>query len=125
MEAMIRISNGAASGPSSATVDRGLGLIKLQFPSPTFLELGARSGSSFSLLLILSLRFPDLSPSVMHIGLDDDCATPHANKFYHSRHTEGLEIIASGNVIDARRYLCRGCPPSLRAVIWSLLPSHV
>lgn len=55
----------------------------------------------------------------MHIGLDDDGATPHATKFYHSRHAEGLDIIASGNVIDARRFLCRGCPPSLRAVIWS------
>ncbi len=54
----------------------------------------------------------------MHIGIDDDGATAHATKFYPSRHMEGLEIIASGNVIDARRYLIRGCPPSLRAVMW-------
>lgn len=78
--------------------------------------------------LSFSHSFPDLSPSIMHIGLDDDSPTPHATKFYHSRHAEGLDIIASGNVIDARRFLCRGCPPSLRAVIWSantlLLSSH-
>lgn len=56
----------------------------------------------------------------MHIGLDDDGATSYATKFYHSRHMEGLEIIASGNVIDARKYLIRGCPTSLRAVMWRL-----
>lgn len=60
----------------------------------------------------------------MHIGLDDDSATSHATKFYQSRHSEGLEIIASGNVIDARNFLRRGCPPSLRAVIWSTLKYH-
>jgi hypothetical protein len=42
MEAMIRISIGGALGLASSPVDRSLGLIKLQFPSPTFLELGAR-----------------------------------------------------------------------------------
>lgn len=77
-------------------------------------------GSIGSIYLLRCISFAELSPSVMHIGLDDDSATPHATRFYQSRHTEGLEIIASGNVIDARNFLRRGCPPSLRAVIWYL-----
>jgi hypothetical protein len=66
----------------------------------------------------LAVRFPDMNPAIMQLGLDDDGPTPHAIRFLHNKIAEGQDILSSGSVIEARAYLRRGCPVCIRGLMW-------
>jgi predicted RNA-binding protein Jag len=54
----------------------------------------------------------------MQIGIDDE-GGQYGVKFYQSRHNEAARLIGGhGNVLDARAFLRKGCPPSLRGCMW-------
>mmetsp|Transcript_403 Transcript_403/g.755 ORF Transcript_403/g.755 Transcript_403/m.755 type:complete len:566 (+) Transcript_403:85-1782(+) len=87
-------------------IDRTIGLIKMPLRTPTLQEV--------------SQKFPDLCPSIMHVGIDDDGSGQHSARFFQSRLAEAQEIIASGSVLEARRFLTRGCPPAFRGSLWRM-----
>lgn len=99
-------------------VERKLGMVKINLPLPTLQEL--------------IKRYADLSSSLTQLGLDEGFVSAvgggggggssryQGYQVCHSRHEEGEAIASFGNAIDARQFLRRGCPPSLRARIWRL-----
>jgi hypothetical protein len=70
-------------------------------------------------LSVLIERYPELAPSNTQMGLDENNSI-WGNKFSYARHEEGEAICSSGNALDARVYMRRGVPPSLRNRIWRL-----
>jgi len=86
-----------------AHCDRSIGMIKVYLSTPRLVDLAK--------------RFSDLSPSLTQIGLDENHATL-GSKFCAFRHEEGDAIGTFGNALDARKYLRRGCPTSLRSRVW-------
>lgn len=86
--------------------ERYLGLIKLNTAVPEYNEL--------------LKRFPDLQLTHSQLGLDETQLTAAGLKMLASRHEEGEAIITSGSMLDARKFMHRGVPPTLRGKIWRL-----
>jgi len=86
-------------------LDKFLGLMKIGLKTPGLSELIA--------------RYPELSPAHTQMGLDENNSI-WGNKFSYARHEEGEAICSHGNALDARIYMRRGVPPSLRNKIWRL-----
>lgn len=98
-------------------VERKLGMVKINLPLPSLQEL--------------IKRYAELSLSLTQLGLDEGYVCSGGGgggggtggsryQVCHSRHEEGEAIATCGNAVDARHFLRRGCPPSLRARIWRL-----
>lgn len=64
-------------------------------------------------------KFPELSCLVPQLGMDE-CSTGFGTRYTIQRHEEGEAIGAAGNTLDARKYMRRGVPPSLRMRIWRI-----
>jgi len=84
-------------------IERYLGMIKVDINVPKLNELIA--------------QYLELSPNMTQLGIDDTNSV-WGNKLSVARHEEGEMIASFGNALDARRYMRRGVPPSLRAKIW-------
>lgn len=84
-------------------VERKLGLIKIALPVPS--------------LQALIKRYAELSSHLTQLGLDETFLA-WSNKLCHDRHEQGDAIASFGNAVDARQFLRRGCPPSLRQRLW-------
>lgn len=52
--------------------------------------------------------------------LSDDMSTQWSNRILTGRHEEAESILSSGSSLDARKFLQRGSPPSLRGALWRL-----
>jgi hypothetical protein len=81
--------------------DRIIGHIKLNIKTPTNAELCA--------------MFHELNPGTPQLGIDDKSAAI-GNKICHSRQDEADSMCVSHAcpILDARRYLRKGCPVGLR-----------
>jgi hypothetical protein len=103
MESIAAIRN-----PNVKTVhlDRSLGMIKLQINTLDFESI--------------CKRFSELHCSFSQLGLDDSHANGQGFKLLTQRHDEGEAIIANGSILDARKFLKRGCPLSLRGRLFRL-----
>ena len=86
-------------------IERRLGMVKINLPVPTLQQL--------------INRYAELSPGFTQLGLDEVYVNL-STKVCLARHEEGDAIASYGNAVDARLFLRRGCPPSLRARIWRL-----
>ena len=119
--------------PHDALQERALGVVKIPLRTPTIRQLSARYLTNTNgvetvtctrhhplIILsacIVSYRYRELGRGEMQVGLDDEGGL-HGVKFYLSRHNEAVRLVSHGNVMDARSYLRKGCPPSLRSNIW-------
>jgi len=107
LETMIAI--GASKGDSP--VENTLGMLSVALATPTSREFAA--------------LFPEMSFSIMQCGLDDAISSNvisrhNALRYTHCRLIEAEDIINGGSVHEARNYLKRGCPPSLRSKMWRM-----
>ena len=82
-----------------------MGMIKLHLRTPSLYDL--------------QKKYSDLSQSLTQLGLDE-CKEAWGAKFLVSRHEEGAATAAYGTALEARKYMRRGVPPSLRPRIWRL-----
>jgi hypothetical protein len=103
METIIAIRN---PNLKAVHIDRYLGLIKLNV-STMDIERLAR-------------RFSELHVAYSQLGVDETHANAQGFKLLAQRHEEGEAIIASGSISEARIFLRRGCPLSLRTRLWRL-----
>lgn len=65
----------------------------------------------------LRIKFSGLQPCYLQHGLDDS-SVAWCNRFLNNRQDEGECILLAGSSTDARKFLARGCPASLRAQLW-------
>ena len=65
-------------------------------------------------------KYSDLSPVFTQVGMEEKRQGTGGHKFMLSRHEEGEAIASYGTALDARKYLRRGVPHSLRARIWRI-----
>lgn len=75
-------------------------------------------------LRVLSLqemirKYSDLSITHTQVGVDDITNASYS-KFLAMRHELGESIISNSDMMQARKYLRRGVPPSLRGEMWRL-----
>lgn len=103
METIISIRN---PNLKAVHIDRYMGLMKLNVST---LDIER-----------LTKRFAELHISYSQLGLDDTHANAQGFKLLAQRHEEGEAIIANGSISEARKFLRRGCPLSLRARMWRL-----
>lgn len=103
METILAIKN---SNLKAIQAERSLGLIKLNVATPDFDKL--------------SRRYAEFHNSHSQLGLDDAHANAQGFKVLAQRHEEAEAIIASGSILDARKLMRRGVPPSLRCKIWRI-----
>ena len=82
-----------------------MGMIKLHLRTPSLHDL--------------QKKYCDLSQSLTQLGLDD-CKESWGAKFLISRHEEGEATATYGTALEARKFMRRGVPPSLRPRIWRL-----
>lgn len=68
----------------------------------------------------LQQRFSELLCGYSQLGLDEIQTTAGGLRLMSLRHEEGESIAAGGSMLDARRYLRRGCPPALRYRLWRI-----
>jgi len=64
--------------------------------------------------------FGELSCHVSQLGLDELSGQVNGTRYAVLRHEEGEALIACGDVLNARIYLRKGCPPSLRSRLWRI-----
>ncbi len=103
METIVSIRN---PNLRAAQLDRNMGLIKLNVST---LDIER-----------LSKRFPELHIAYSQLGLDETHANAQGFKLLAQRHEEGEAIIASGSISEARKFLRRGCPLSIRGRMWRI-----
>jgi hypothetical protein len=90
-----------------STTDRYLGSIKLAVSVPEYVEL--------------QRRYQELTCSYSQLGLDDLHASGLGMKLIAHRHEEAEFIISHGaSILDARKFMKRGVPLSLRYKIWRI-----
>lgn len=82
-----------------------MGILRLHLKTPTLEELME--------------RYSELSCLQSQLGSDENTYSL-GGKINVMRHEEGEIIVEGGEAIPARRYIRRGCPPSLRPKIWRL-----
>lgn len=63
-------------------------------------------------------RFPELSNLHCQLGLDEAQTSAQGLRVLVQRQEEGEAILSSGSMREARRFLRRGAPPSMRARMW-------
>eukprot|EP00605_Chrysophyceae_sp_TOSAG23-4_P002110 GSChrysophyteH1.ASY1.ANO1.2336.1 assembled CDS len=82
-----------------------MGMIKMQLHTASLCDL--------------QKKYYDLHPSLTQLGLDE-LTVAWGSKLLTSRHEEGEAIATYGTALEARKYMRRGVPPSLRPRIWRL-----
>lgn len=107
METILSIRSVNVKANASA-MDRYLGMLKLPLRTPEYPELQA--------------RYAELTTSYSQLGCDDFIASGLGMKLLASRHEECEALIQSGgsSIVEARKLLRRGVPPSLRCKLWRL-----
>ena len=114
-EDLLETSIGIRSANAKAEyATRMLGMVKLQL----------RTSSLFD----LQKKYSDLAPTYTQIGLDEKWLASGGLKFSLFRHEEGDAIASFGTALDARKFMRRGVPTSLRQRVWRIaiaLPDNV
>lgn len=87
--------------PESAS--KILGLIKISLNTPTLEDF--------------THRYREMSVGLSQLGFDERHVSM-GTKFCFQRHEEGEALAYFGTSMEARKYMRRGVPPSLRAKIW-------
>jgi hypothetical protein len=104
METILSIRS---SNLKSQQIDRYLGMLKLPLHTPEYPELQS--------------RYTELTISYSQLGCDDFIASGLGMKLLAARHEECEQILAQGgSILEARKLMRRGVPPSLRCKIWRL-----
>eukprot|EP01031_Cornospumella_fuschlensis_P026974 gene26974-32589_t len=107
METVLGVKN---RNLKDSALNRQVGLMQVSFSSLTLAEVAD--------------RYAELSSAYSQIGVDDIQTTGAGGlggtRFLLQRQEEAEAALAAGSMLQARSFLRRGCPPSLRARIWRL-----